>query len=53
MAGMARHVCAFSDDGRGVQDAGMMREAMQTAKGLGGPHRFAHHARVLHAPAVV
>ena len=34
MAGMAEHVCAFSDDGRGVQDAGMMREAMQAAKGL-------------------
>ena len=35
MAGMAKHVCGFSDDGKGVQDAGMMREAMQTAKGLG------------------
>ncbi|MBR1560682.1 MAG: dihydroorotase [Clostridia bacterium] len=34
MAGMAEHVCAFSDDGRGVQDAGMMRAAMETAKGL-------------------
>ena len=34
MAGMAGYVCAFSDDGRGVQDAGLMREAMQTAKGL-------------------
>ena len=34
MAGMAKRVCAFSDDGRGVQDAGMMREAMQAAKGL-------------------
>ena len=34
MAGMAQYVCAFSDDGRGVQDGGMMRAAMQTAKGL-------------------
>ncbi len=34
MAAMAPHVCAFSDDGRGVQDDGMMRAAMQTAKGL-------------------
>lgn len=34
MAGMAPHVCGFSDDGRGVQDAGLMRAAMQTAKGL-------------------
>lgn len=35
MAGMAEYVCAFSDDGRGVQDAGLMREAMQRAKQLG------------------
>ena len=34
MAAMAQHVCAFSDDGHGVQDDGMMREAMQTAKAL-------------------
>ena len=34
MAAMAQHVCAFSDDGRGVQDDGMMRAAMQTAKAL-------------------
>jgi len=34
MAAMAKHVCAFSDDGRGVQDDGMMRAAMQTAKSL-------------------
>ena len=34
MAAMAKHVCAFSDDGRGVQEDGMMREAMQTAKAL-------------------
>ena len=34
MAAMAQHVCAFSDDGSGVQDDGMMREAMQTAKAL-------------------
>ena len=34
MAGMAPCVCGFSDDGKGVQDAGMMREAMVAAKGL-------------------
>ena len=34
MAALAPYVCAFSDDGRGVQDDGMMREAMETAKGL-------------------
>ena len=32
---LAPSVCGFSDDGRGVQDAGMMREAMQRAKALG------------------
>ncbi len=32
---MAENVIAFSDDGRGVQDTGMMREAMQRAKALG------------------
>ncbi len=32
---MAENVIAFSDDGRGVQDGGMMREAMQRAKALG------------------
>ncbi len=32
---MAPDVIAFSDDGRGVQDAGMMREAMTRAKALG------------------
>lgn len=35
MEALAPHVCAFSDDGRGVQDAGMMREAMQRARALG------------------
>ena len=35
MAAMAPYVCGFSDDGKGVQDAGLMREAMQTAKRLG------------------
>ena len=35
LEGLAPLVCAFSDDGRGVQDAGMMREAMQRAKALG------------------
>ena len=32
---MAGQVCAFSDDGRGVQDEGLMREAMVRAKALG------------------
>ena len=35
LEGMANSVIAFSDDGRGVQDEGMMREAMQRAKALG------------------
>ncbi len=32
---LAPQVVAFSDDGRGVQDAGLMREAMQRCKALG------------------
>ncbi len=32
---MAPYVCAFSDDGRGVQDREMMKEAMVRAKRLG------------------
>ncbi len=32
---MAPYVCGFSDDGRGVQDDGMMAEAMAEAKRLG------------------
>ncbi len=35
LEGMARDAIAFSDDGRGVQSDGMMREAMTTAKLLG------------------
>ncbi|MBQ9750158.1 MAG: dihydroorotase [Clostridia bacterium] len=35
LEGMAQNVIAFSDDGRGVQDGGMMREAMQRARALG------------------
>ena len=35
LEGMAENVIAFSDDGRGVQDAGMMRSAMERAKALG------------------
>lgn len=35
LEGMADKVCAFSDDGTGVQDRGMMREAMQRARALG------------------
>ena len=37
LAAMAPWVCGFSDDGRGVQDAGMMREAMRAAKALDKP----------------
>ncbi|MBO4962687.1 MAG: dihydroorotase [Clostridia bacterium] len=29
LEGMANYVCAFSDDGKGVQDSGIMLEAMQ------------------------
>ena len=32
---MAPHVCAFSDDGKGVQSEEVMREAMRRAKSLG------------------
>ncbi len=35
MAAMVPYVCAFSDDGRGVQSEEMMLEAMKTAKSLG------------------
>ena len=35
MAALAPHVCAFSDDGRGVQSDDMMRAAMLEAKRLG------------------
>ena len=35
LEGLASRVIAFSDDGHGVQDRGMMREAMQRAKALG------------------
>lgn len=34
MEGMAEHVLAFSDDGKGVQDDALMREAMNVAKSL-------------------
>ena len=34
MEGMANYVLAFSDDGKGVQDDGLMREAMIVAKRL-------------------
>ena len=37
LEGLAPSVIAFSDDGRGVQDRGMMREAMLRAKALGKP----------------
>ncbi len=35
LEGLAPHVIAFSDDGVGVADEGMMREAMQRARALG------------------
>ncbi len=35
LEGMAEKAIAFSDDGRGVQDEGLMREAMIRAKALG------------------
>ena len=35
MDGMAKDVCAFSDDGKGVSAPGMMRAAMVKAKALG------------------
>ena len=35
MEDMAADVCAFSDDGRGVQSGEMMRQAMEKAAGLG------------------
>lgn len=35
MEKMSEYVCAFSDDGRGVQNSDMMREAMKNAKALG------------------
>ena len=34
MEGMCSNVCGFSDDGRGVQNDGMMKEAMTKAKKL-------------------
>ena len=37
MDGLAPDVVGFSDDGRGVQNDGMMREAMKRAKALGLP----------------
>ena len=35
MEKISARVCAFSDDGRGVQNDGMMRQAMEKAKTLG------------------
>lgn len=35
MEALAPHVCAFTDDGRGVQSEDVMRSAMLRAKGLG------------------
>ena len=36
-AGLAPFVAGFSDDGHGVQDAGLMREAMEAARERGRP----------------
>ena len=44
MEKMAPYVIAFSDDGRGVQDTGLMREAMTVARNLGKP--IAAHCEV-------
>lgn len=41
MEALAPYVCGYSDDGKGVADGGMMREAMQRAKALG--HVIAAH----------
>jgi len=35
LVAMAPYVCGFSDDGRGVDDAGLMKEAMSIAASLG------------------
>jgi len=35
MNALAPYICAFSDDGKGVQSEEMMRKAMKTAKSLG------------------
>ena len=37
LAATAPYVCGWSDDGRGVQSAGQMRQAMELAKTLGKP----------------
>lgn len=37
LEGLAPFVCGFSDDGRGVQDADLLREAMLRARALGRP----------------
>ena len=37
LEGMAENIAGFSDDGRGVQDDDMMRQAMLRAKALGKP----------------
>ena len=46
---LAPFVCAFSDDGAGVQDEGLMREAMIRAKAL-GKLIVAHSEDTLYAP---
>ncbi len=37
MEALAPYVCGFSDDGRGIQDAGLMRDAMAAAHALDRP----------------
>lgn len=43
-AALAPHVAGFSDDGRGVQDEGLMREAMSRCKAAGS--RIVEHCEV-------
>ncbi len=37
MEALAPFVCGFTDDGKGIQDKGLMRAAMETAAALGKP----------------
>jgi dihydroorotase len=37
MGGLAPHVCGFSDDGTGIRDGRLLREAMERARAAGKP----------------
>jgi predicted membrane GTPase involved in stress response len=52
MQGMAPDVIAFSDDGRGVQNEAMMREAMMRAKALGNQRSSTADKAILLTPPV-